>query len=53
MIGDTLTDVLAAKNAGIKVVATTYGYSKTPAGELGADATISNFADLPDCLRGL
>ena len=53
MIGDTLTDVLAAKNAGIKVVATTYGYSKTPAGELGADATISNFADLPDCLCGL
>lgn len=50
MIGDTATDVAAARNAGIKVVAVSYGYSKLPAAELGADAVIANFDDLPALL---
>ena len=50
MIGDTATDVAAARNAGIKVVLVSYGYSKQPAAELGADAVLAGFNELPALL---
>ncbi len=50
MIGDSINDVAAAKAAGIKVVAVTFGYTTTPALELGADAVIDSFAELPRLL---
>lgn len=50
MIGDSINDVAAAKAAGIKVVAVTFGYTTTPAVELGADAVIDSFAELPRLL---
>jgi phosphoglycolate phosphatase len=50
MVGDTATDVAAARNAGIKVVAVSYGYSKQPAAELGADAVLADFNQLPALL---
>lgn len=53
MIGDTATDVAAARNAGVKVVAMSYGYSKKPAAELGADAVLTNFDQLPALLASL
>jgi phosphoglycolate phosphatase len=53
MVGDTATDVAAARNAGIKVVAVSYGYSKRPAAELGADAVLADFNDLPALLARL
>jgi len=53
MIGDTATDVAAARNAGIKVVVTSYGYSKKPATELGADAVLGGFDELPALLARL
>ena len=53
MIGDTATDVAAARNAGIKVVAVSYGYSKNPAAELGADAVLADFDELPALLANL
>ncbi len=46
MIGDSINDVAAAKAAGIKVVAVTFGYTTTPAIELGADAVIDSFDEL-------
>ena len=53
MVGDTATDVAAARNAGIKVVAVSYGYSVRPATDLGADAILADFAKLPALLTGL
>ena len=53
MVGDTATDVAAARNAGIKVVAVSYGYSARPAADLGADAILTDFTKLPTLLAGL
>lgn len=50
MIGDTATDVAAARNAGIKVVVVSYGYSAKPAADLGADAVMADFNELPALL---
>ena len=40
----------AARNAGIKVVAVSYGYSERPAADLGADAVMADFNELPTVL---
>lgn len=53
MVGDTATDVAAARNANLKVVAVAYGYSKVPAKQLGADAVLEDFAELPQLLYSL
>ena len=50
MIGDSATDVEAARNAGIPVVVVSHGYTPVPAAELGADAVINSCAELPDVL---
>ena len=46
MVGDSATDVGAARAAGVKVIAMRHGYSDVPADELGADAVIDGFAEL-------
>ena len=46
MIGDSPTDVAAARNAGVPVVVVDYGYTVTPVEELGADAVISDMREL-------
>ena len=53
MIGDSETDVNAARDAGVPVIAVSFGYSDTPAAELGADAVIDAFADLAAALDTL
>ncbi len=45
-IGDSETDLKAARNAGVPVVLVDYGYTKTPARELNPNAIISNLAEL-------
>jgi len=50
MIGDSVNDIGCARAAGVRSVAVTYGYSSVPHAELGADALIDRFADLPDAL---
>lgn len=50
MVGDTETDVAAARAACVPVVAVSYGYSPTPASALGADIVIDDFAGLPAAL---
>lgn len=47
MIGDSATDVAAARNASVPVVAVSYGYTNVPAHELGADAVIDCMDELP------
>jgi phosphoglycolate phosphatase len=48
MVGDSDNDVLSAKGAGAPVVAVTFGYTAIPPHELGADAVIDHFDQLPD-----
>lgn len=53
MVGDSRTDVGAAVAAGVPVVAVSFGYSDVPPIELGADALIDSFAELPPVARRL
>jgi len=46
-VGDSETDVQLARAAGVPVVLVDYGYTATPAAELGADGVIGSLADLP------
>ena len=53
MVGDSMTDVLTAKNAAVPVVAVDFGYTETPPAELGADLLIGHFDALPAAVRSL
>ncbi|WP_316859659.1 phosphoglycolate phosphatase [uncultured Cohaesibacter sp.] len=53
MIGDSQADVDSAKAAGIPVIAMTYGYTATPAHELGANLVLDDFSDIPEALNRL
>lgn len=53
MIGDSIHDVQCATRAGVKIVAVDWGYSFTPANQLGADAVIGDYRQLPGVLRRL
>lgn len=46
MIGDSVNDILAARNAGIPSVVVPFGYSDVPVTELGADRQIAHFDEL-------
>ncbi len=48
MVGDSPNDAMAARAAGVPFVAVDYGYSHVPPRELGADALISNFAQIKE-----
>ncbi len=53
MVGDSRNDVLSAHAAGVKVVAVSYGYTKVPARELGADAVIDRFEELLPMIKDM
>lgn len=50
MVGDSISDVSAARGAGVPVVGVTFGYTDTPIAELNPDIVIDRFADLPQAL---
>ncbi|MEP3427574.1 MAG: HAD-IA family hydrolase [Roseibium sp.] len=50
MIGDSVTDINAARNAGIPVIAVDFGYTPVPVTELGPDKVISHFDELAGAL---
>lgn len=50
-IGDSIYDVMAAKNAGVPSVAVSFGFLHGPVEELGADAIIDHFDELIPALR--
>ena len=50
MVGDSQNDVAASRAAGVPVIVVTFGYTKTPARELGADLVIESFAELPSAI---
>ncbi len=45
-LGDSIYDIMAAKNAGIPSIAVSFGFLHGPVEELGADAVIDHFDDL-------
>jgi phosphoglycolate phosphatase len=53
MVGDSMTDVTTARNAGIPVVAVDFGYTEVPPAEFGADRLISHFDALPAAIEQL
>jgi len=53
MIGDSIHDVEAAHGAGLPAVLVSWGYTATPASELGAEAVIERFDALPQALERL
>jgi phosphoglycolate phosphatase len=52
-VGDSIYDVMAAKNAGVPSIAVSFGFLHGPVVELGADGVIDHFVDLIGVLRGL
>ena len=53
MVGDSIHDVDAAQRAGLPAVLVSWGYTATPASELGAEAVIERFDALPAALEQL
>ncbi len=53
MVGDSRNDLLSARGAGMACILVSFGYSKVPAADLGADAVIDDLARLPEALAGL
>jgi phosphoglycolate phosphatase len=53
MVGDSLTDVQAARNANIPVALVSFGYTEKKASTLGADAVFDHYNELPALARGL
>ena len=43
MVGDSETDILTARNAGVPVIAVPFGYTPRPVAEFGPDRLISHF----------
>ncbi len=52
-IGDSETDIMAARNAGLPNVLVSFGYCHVPLDELGADAVIDHYDDLENALNGI
>jgi phosphoglycolate phosphatase len=53
MVGDSINDVLAARNAEVPVAVVTFGYTDIPAQDLGGDVLIDRFDELYQAVLGL
>ncbi len=53
MVGDSATDIDAAHAAALPSICVSFGYTETPAHELGADHLIDHFDALPAALAAL
>jgi phosphoglycolate phosphatase len=53
MVGDSNTDIAAARNARIPVVAVPFGYTETPVRLLGPDRVIEHFDELFEAVAAL
>ena len=50
-IGDSIYDMMAAKNASVPSVAVSFGFLHGPVEDMSADAVIDHFDELLDCLK--
>jgi phosphoglycolate phosphatase len=53
MVGDASTDTRAAQAAGVPVIVASFGYLDMPLADLGADAVIDHFDELPAAVARL
>jgi len=53
MVGDSRTDIVTARNAGIPVVAVPFGYTDVPVNDLGPDIVIGHFDELFGAVEAL
>jgi phosphoglycolate phosphatase len=53
MVGDSKTDLLTARAAGVPCVLVSFGYTPVPARDLGADRVIDQMTELGAALAGL
>ena len=53
MVGDSETDILTARNAGVPVLAVPFGYTPRPVSEFGPDRMIRHFDDAYDAIQEL
>ncbi|MEG9884899.1 MAG: phosphoglycolate phosphatase [Hyphomicrobiales bacterium] len=52
-VGDSETDVLAARAAGLGVICVSFGYSECPVATFNPDAVIDSFAELPGAVEAI
>ena len=53
MVGDSETDVLTARNAGVPLMAVPFGYTPRPVAEFGPDRLIGHFDEAYDVIQDL
>ena len=53
MIGDGHNDILVAKAAGVPSIGLMYGYTRIPLAELGAEALLGRFDEIPAAVESL
>ena len=53
MVGDSAADVESAQGAGVAAIVAAYGYSPIPPHDLGAEAVIDDFGELPVSIERL
>ena len=53
MVGDSYPDLATARALGAPIILTSFGYTDPPARDLGADAIVDDFADLPAAINRL
>lgn len=53
MVGDSMNDVASAQAAGVPAIVVPFGYTDTPAAELGAERLIHHYDQLIDTARDL
>jgi phosphoglycolate phosphatase len=53
MVGDSINDVASAQAAGAPTIVVSFGYTQTPAAELGAERLIDHFSELEGVAREL
>ena len=53
MVGDTLTDLTTARNAGVPCILTTFGFAAEPLEDLAPDAIVDHYREIPDVFARL
>ncbi len=53
MVGDSETDVLTARAAGVPVIAVPFGYTPQPVASFGPDALIAHYDEAWPVIAGL
>ena len=53
MVGDSETDILTARNAGVPVIGVPFGYTPKPVQEYGPDRMINHFDEAYDAIQDL